>query len=268
MRQRPFLLAALAASVVVSACADSDTPTTEGAPLAFTQRDAEIIAGTFDYAGSVIAFDSRMIGPEHAALTLDVNGAVLTVDLDLGAGMIVTDGGLAALYGEETAALLALRDAIGATAPELIDSLHGRLLVRHADRMAEAPIGWTIDRRTFDLATMTVDTVDRAGSCGNDGTTCLPGIGGYAYSYHDATTHGCSASWDAYGNYASNCQGRCGAGCNWWFDDDMMQDCLDHDRCVDYHPSGGTGPGSADCGDEFWDADGDYVVTYVAYCPN
>lgn len=267
MRQRPVLLAALFVSSL-AACADEGEVATDSAALVFHQRDAQVIRGTFDHAGSVVTFDSRLVGPEHASLRLEVNQVVLTIDLDLGSGLIETDGGLGALYPEDTAALLALRDAIGAAAPELIDALHGRLLVRHADRMAEAPVGWTLDRQVFDLATLATDTVDRAGTCGNDGTTCLPGIGGYTYSYHDGVSHGCSASWDAYGNYASSCQGRCGAGCNWWFDDDMMQDCLDHDRCVDYHPGGGTGPGSADCGDEFNDASGDYVVTYVAYCPN
>lgn len=256
------------AAVLGAACAEQAAPDDPTSSLELTQADGAVIAGSFTYAGSLITFDSRLLAPEHAVLTLDVNGVQLTADADLAGGTFSSDGGLGALYADDTRALVALRDAIGAEHPELYAGLHGKLLVRHADRMAEAPVGWTLDRRVIDLAALGGTVEDRAGSCSNDSTTCLPGIGGYAYSYHDAAAHGCSASYDAYGNKASSCQGRCGAGCNWWFDDDMMQDCLDHDRCVDYHPSGGSGPGSADCGDEFWDADGDYVVTYGAYCPN
>lgn len=258
----------LALTLALGACADQQAPDDPTSPLEITQNDGTTLAGTFTYGGSAITFDSTLVAPQHAVLHLDVNGVTLTADLDLGAGTFTQDGGLGALYAEDTAALVALRDTIGATHPELYDSLQGKLLVRHADRMAEAPTGYTLDRHTIDIAGLNAVVDDRAGSCSNDGTTCLPGIGGYAYEYHDAVAHGCAATWVAYGNKASSCQGRCGAGCNWWFDDDMMQDCLDHDKCVDHHPGGGTGSGSPDCGDEFWDADGDYVVTYVAYCPN
>lgn len=266
MRLSSFVPAAFALSL--AACADQVDDPVDTAPLQLTHDDAALIEGTFVHAGSVVTFDSRVVGPEHALLHLDVNGVTLTADLDLAGGTFTQDGGLGALYADDIAALIALRDAIGAARPELVDSLHGKLLVRHADRMAEAPEGYTLDRRVIDMSTLSAEVSDRAGSCGNDGTTCLAGIGGYAYEYHDSTGHGCTATYTTYGNYASSCQGRCGAGCNWWFDDDMMQDCLDHDRCVDHHPTGGSGSGSAYCGDEFWDADGDYVVTYAAYCPN
>ena len=107
MRQRPVLLAALFVSSL-AACADEGEIATDDAALVFHQRDAQVIRGTFDHAGSVVTFDSRLVGPEHASLRLEVNQVVLTIDLDLGSGLIETDGGLGALYPEDTAALLAL----------------------------------------------------------------------------------------------------------------------------------------------------------------
>ena len=248
----------------IGACADSSGPAPSG--LEFTRDDGSVIEGSFAAAGSIITFESRLVTPEHATLRLDVNGAVLTVDADFSAGLVVMDGGLNALYDEDVAALLALRDTLSAARPGYIDALHGTLLVRYADRMADAPIGWTLDRHDVDL---NEEVVDRAATCGNDGTTCLPGIGGTTTSKDDVGNGGtCTTrSSQKYGNQATSCQGRCGAGCNWTWDDDMMQDCLDHDKCVDFR-GGSTGSGNANCGDEFWDADGDWVVTVVAYCPN
>lgn len=54
--------------------------------------------------------------------------------------------------------------------------------------------------------------------------------------------------------------GRCGVGCN-WFDDDDMQDCMDHDQCLEHYSTAG-------CADEWVNAADDYVVTYGAWCDN
>lgn len=258
------IMAGLALCIVAGCGSESIAPEPSGLDL--VRNDATVIEGAFASAGSIVTFESRLLGPEHATLEMDVNGVGLTIDADFGTGMVVMDGGLGALFDEDLRALLALRDALIDSHREFADSLHGTLLVRHVDRMAEAPAGMTLDRHAVDL---NEEVIDRGGSCGNDGTTCLPGIGGWSDSWDDTGYNGaCTRRVSVpYGNQTSNCKGRCGSGCNWWFDDDMMQDCLDHDYCV-YYRGGTTGTSNPNCNDEFWDADGDYVVTYVAYCPN
>jgi hypothetical protein len=250
------------------ACAEQ-TSIPDEAPALELSVDGAVITGSYVHAGSVVAFRSESKGPQRATLQLDVNGAVLELDLDLGAQLYSEDGNLNALQAEDRAALLAMRDAVMAAHPELIETLHGKVLVRHADRMAEAPIGLTLDRRVVDMAAATASRFqDRADAdgCGGDGATCLWGTNGWDYAVYDPGNDGtCVWTWAQYGENQANCSGRCGAGCNHWFDDDYTWDCFDHDRCVD-HYGGSTMSGNPNCGDEFWDAADDYALTYGAWC--
>ncbi|HUQ06795.1 MAG TPA: hypothetical protein VM261_30035 [Kofleriaceae bacterium] len=261
--------AALFALTVVG-CADEGTPPpeTEAPALELGVTDS-VIAGTFVHAGSVISFRSALAAPARATLQLDINGALLDVTLDLGAQTYSDDGHLNALDQADLAALLALRDAVAEARPDLLETLHGKLLVRHADRMAEAPVGVTMGKHFVDIASTVASRFqDRADAdgCGGDGSTCLPGTNGWDYAVYDPGNDGtCVWRWAQYGENEANCSGRCGAGCNHWFDDDYTWDCFDHDRCVD-HYGGSTGSGNSNCGDEFWDASDDYAVTYGAWC--
>lgn len=257
--------AALVALALVG-CADQ-TAEPDANPLEM-ETSATTITGTFVHAGSVIEFRSELIDAQRAVLHLDVNGSALDVDLDLGAGVYSDDGHLNALDSDDVAALLALRDAIGATRPDLIDTLHGKLLVRHADRMAEAPTGVTIDRQFVDMGAATASRFENradADGCGGDGATCLWGTSGWDYAVYDAGNDGyCSWQWAPYGGSSGNCAGRCGAGCN-WFDNDYTWDCFDHDKCVDAY-GGSVLSDNYHCGDEFWDASDDYALTYGPWC--
>lgn len=259
---------AVALAFALIACADQ-TSSPDEAPALELEADATLITGSYVHAGSVVSFRSEATGPQRASLHLDVNGAVLEVDLDLGAQLYSEDGHLNALQAEDLAALIAMRDAVAAARPDLLESLHGKVLVRHADRMAEAPIGLTLDRRVVDMAAATASRFqDRADAdgCGGDGATCLWGTNGWDYAVYDPGNDGtCVWKWAQYGENQANCSGRCGAGCNHWFDDDYTWDCFDHDRCVD-HYGGSTMSGNANCGDEFWDAADDYALTYGAWC--
>lgn len=254
-------------ALVLIGCAD-ETVAPDSNPLEM-EASATTISGTFVHAGSVITFRSELIEAQRAVLHLDVNGSALDVDLDLGAGVYSDDGHLNALDREDLAALLALRDAVAEARPDLLETLHGKLLVRHADRMAEAPIGVTIDKQFVDMtAAKTSGFENRADAdgCGGDGAKCLWGTNGWDYAVYDWGNDGyCSWQWAQYGESQENCSGRCGAGCNHWFDDDYTWDCFDHDRCVDWY-GGSTGGDSYNCGDEFWDASDDYVLTYGAWC--
>jgi len=260
---------AVALAFTLIACADQTSTPEPEAPALELQVDAVTISGTYVHAGSVISFRSESTGPQRASLHLDVNGAVIDAELDLGSKIAVTDGHLNALYAEDRIALLALRDALMAARPDLIDTFHGTLLVRHADHMADAPNGLTLDRRVIDIAAVPGDSFqDRADAdgCGEDGAVCLWGTNGWDYAIYDPGSDGtCVWRWAQYGENEANCSGRCGAGCNHWFDDDYTWDCFDHDRCVD-HYGGSSMWDNSNCGDEFWEADDDYWYTYGSWC--
>ena len=53
-----------------------------------------------------------------------------------------------------------------------------------------------------------------------------------------------------------DCVGECGPGCNGL--NIYTYDCGDHDRCARVH-GGAWNPWDADCGDEYWDADDDFI---------
>lgn len=71
------------------------------------------------------------------------------------------------------------------------------------------------------------------------------GIDGLSSS-HGRVTWGKRIGWSA-----KACQGRCGAGCprNWNFY--IAKDCLDHDACLDNHPSSSSTSTFGTCGNEF-----------------
>lgn len=101
---------------------------------------------------------------------------------------------------------------------------------------------------------------DGAGSAYGDDCLCP----GWQWPAYYTQRDGQGWRWDR--TVASGkCTGRCGAGCN-WFDNDYMIDCFEHDVCLDHFGGSALG-GNADCGDEFWDAADDYIVTYAAWCP-
>lgn len=251
---------ALAASFALVACTNAASPAPE---LAITTDDVAI-SGTFTDSGSFVKFHSESRDQQAAALRLDVNGVAFDVDLDFTRGTFSEDGYHSAFYEAELAVLLRLRDTLNATRPELRTTLQGTLLIREIDRLAETPMGLTLDRHVVDLNAekSSARSVDADG-CGDDGTTCLPGTSGSTFAVYDAGSDG-TCQWKATSYGGSSCAGRCGAGCN-LFDNDYMWDCLDHDRCVDAF-GGSVLSGNVNCGDEFWDAADDYVVTYGPYC--
>ncbi|MBZ0232202.1 MAG: hypothetical protein K8M05_07590 [Deltaproteobacteria bacterium] len=256
-------------ALTIAGCAEDAAPPDPSAPALELDADDTLITGSFVHAGSVIGFRSELTAPARAVLQLDVNGAVLDVTLDLGAQTYSDDGHLNALDLDELAALVALRDAVAEARPELLDTLHGKLLVRHADRMAEAPAGVTLRKQFIDIAAAQASRFENradADGCGGDGATCLWGTNGWDYAVYDPGSDGtCVWKWAQYGENEPNCSGRCGSGCNHWFDDDYTWDCFDHDRCVT-HFGGSVMSDNGNCGDEFWDASDDYVLTYGPWC--
>ena len=261
----------IGAAVAAAGCA-ADEATESGPPdgsaLEVTVADDSAIVGSFVHGGSLIEFRSEAAGPSRATLHLDVNGAPIDVVLDLGAQTFSSDGYGHGMFEDDVAALAALRDAFADAYPELVlDTLHGKLLARHADWLAGAPEGLTLARLDVDMTAVAPKVAKAdADGCGGDGATCFPGTNGWDYAVYDPGSDGtCQWTWENYGENAPNCQGRCGDGCNHWFDDDYTWDCLDHDICVKRY-GGSELSGNSNCGDEFWDASDDYVLTYGAWC--
>lgn len=72
-------------------------------------------------------------------------------------------------------------------------------------------------------------------------------------SYHGRVTWGVRCGWSA-----SECEGRCGAGCPNSYNFYITKDCLDHDACLNNHPSAASTSTFGDCGNEFDRASGDF----------
>jgi hypothetical protein len=178
------------------------------------------------------------------------------------------DGHLGALYEDDAKILEAFGTAFNAAYPDLAtDTLQGTLLVRQANRLAEAPNGYTLDRRVIDMKA-DEPIANRSAGCGNDGLTCLAGVHGYANAWFDrAGSTTCSPYYRQYGKYEPSCAGRCGSGCLSW-DRNYTQDCFDHDWCTKIISGAGALGNDSNCGDEFWNADDDYAKTFFPVCGN
>jgi hypothetical protein len=256
---------AVIASLVAAGCTAeiSDAPEEEALQIAVI--DDSTIEGTFAYGGSFLQFRSVSADQGSATLWLDVNGVVVDVSLDMVGMRFEQDGHLGALYEDDRKILEAFSGAFEAAHPDFIDTLQGTLLVRQTNRLAEAPNGYTLDKRVIDMRTVEDPIVNTGATCSNDGLTCLPGVHGMAYAYFDRSGATCERHWRQYGKYEPSCAGRCGSGCNSW-DRNYTQDCFDHDWCTKII-SGAGGLGSdPNCGDEFWHADDDYAKTFFPVC--
>ena len=258
-------------ALALVACTEAGAPPPPSGPpsqLEISTLDGTTFSGLFYRAGSVVRFHSESVDQQRATLRLVVNGTAIEVELDLVAETFVADGHDSALFAEDITILLALRDELYEQYPdEVTSTLQGSLLARHADRLSEAPAGFTLERRVHDLHSSTTVSKYRADAdgCGEDDATCLPGENGWSWAVFDPGSDG-TCVWQStqYGNDAPNCWGRCGAGCN-WFDQDYTWDCLDHDKCVNTY-GGSSLWDNGNCGDEFWEADDDYAWTYLPYC--
>lgn len=240
-------------SLLAVACSTEDDGPHGPEGLVLTAHDTSI-QGTFGLDGMVVAFTGSSDPGQRAELGLDIDGSPLDISVDIASQMLTEDAHGSSFDFDDRALLLGLRDAVSDEHPEVMETLHGMLLVKAADRFAEMPIGPSLVRRETEFDPEEDGKADAVTSgCGGDGTTCLPGTHGTSWAIFSAGGV-CRAESTPYGD--SVCRGRCGAGCN-WFDEDYTYDCLDHDVCLDY---------SNDCGDEFNDAADDWVATLAPLC--
>lgn len=250
--------AVVAVSLVLGACVGG--PQSDDTSLAIWSKDASRVAGQFERGDTVVRFESESLDQRRATLHLEIDDAVVDATLDT-RGTFYQDGHAATLGRDQLDTLVALRDAVNEAEPELVlGTLQGRFLSRHADWLADAPTDHQFD--VWD-----VDVEDRmAPQTTNDDSiynTCLR-AGSWYTAYYDQGNGGTQWMWTRQANSGS-CLGRCGAGCN-IFDTDLMLDCFEHDTCVDHFGGSSLGD-NPNCGDEFNHAVSEYVVTYGAWCP-
>jgi hypothetical protein len=250
--------ALVAVSLVLGACVGE--PGSDPSSLQIWTKDATRVSGQFDRGDSVVRFESTSLDQRRATLHLEINDAVIDTTIDL-QGTLHQDGHATVLGEDELATLLALRDAVQTDEPDLVrGTLQGKFLARHADWLADAPVDHELDVQDVDVADRMAPQTTEDDSIYN---TCL--VAGYWYTaYYDAGNNGQQWMWTRQANSGS-CLGRCGAGCN-WFDHDLMLDCFEHDTCLDHFGGSSLGD-NANCGDEFNHAMSEYVVTYGAWCP-
>lgn len=91
---------------------------------------------------------------------------------------------------------------------------------------------------------------------GDDGYRCIQKNNSYWF-YFDDSMGFMYALYPTVNVDDNVCRGRCGAGCSLY--NNWTYDCAEHDWCIFYF-GGSTGPGSANCGDEYDDAMDDYVI--------
>ncbi|GAA1850974.1 hypothetical protein GCM10009751_04250 [Myceligenerans crystallogenes] len=85
----------------------------------------------------------------------------------------------------------------------------------------------------------------------------------YRSLQHDSDAHCFRTESIHTGPGSSECMGECGPGCNGI--NAYTYDCGDHDRCGRMH-GGSLNPWDAECGDEYWEADDDFLNAQINRC--
>lgn len=266
-----------------------------GAPVAAgsTAADADVSAkGT---EGGALA---------TASITLD--GVTLTAQRDAATGEASWNGAgtsvdpaereaLTALLLETQAELIDPLVAADRRVPEHLD-----ILMRFITLVSEAPVGVELGAYSADAVTVATEKRSEArqgaapaSSSGDDCTlahyrTAAHATGdastlavaacqqsdedGIYYMactranrtlQHDADGHCFLGESINSGPGSSECMGECGPGCNGI--NAYTYDCGDHDRCGRAH-GGSTNPWDGECGDEYWEADDDFLNAAINRC--
>jgi hypothetical protein len=259
------------------------------------ERSDKALTGGFNRGANVVTFDARTVSPSESTASITVNGKRFTVNRNFGTNVIHWSGGGAVLTPDDRVTLKSfeserLREASQRPGPVGPRPDHEDLLERLSALVAEAPLGVVIGNRVVRKSTeATTDdrplppgaiVVENEPDTASDPDTAADaiaaapcqqsnedGINYYAscdvrgrWTCHDARSRcfGCQSV--RTGKSSSvDCLGRCGAGCGVRGGRGTYSyDCGDHDECGRIH-GGSTNPRDADCGDEYWEADDDFL---------
>lgn len=250
----------LAPAFAVLTLGATGAPERDGGLVIETQT-AEEIAGSFVHASSLVSFVSRRAGPDRVALRVDVNALTLDASVDVAGRIARMDGHNGIMLAEDRAALATLFESLRPLGAGSVDTrAHEVFLYRWIAYWAEAPVGTT-------LAAKEVRPPRPGFSASRSGPLALCQVAddnGIRYfdcglspqvECHDAD-HCFTCASRAAGRNSDDCAGECGGGCNGL--DVYTWDCLDHDYCCRIH-GGCLNPWDAECGDEWWEADDDFI---------
>ncbi|WP_159397372.1 hypothetical protein [Sorangium cellulosum] len=281
-----------AACTTISGEEPSASPGAEAgeAELRITAHTETAFAGTFDAKGEgeLVEFEAHRTGPATATLHLEVNGQPFDASYDGEAMTARWNGYNGALYPEDLAALkhtlAALGDHFGGDQESL--RLHEDFLVRRISFWSEAPAGLTMPERELDLSAPHGETVRVAPpgvvvheegaaesetgalevnhqAANEDGILYLR-CNVASIAVHDASGHCTQFESIFAGPNSDDCYGKCGSGCGFGTAG-YTYDCLDHDRCGRAH-GGSANPWDDECGDEYWEADDDFLNSIIGRC--
>ena len=300
---RTFLtIAALGLAAFVAGCAVQSEDGASTAPtLDVTTSTAEALTGTFAQAGSLISFDSKLVAAGRSELALEVNGATFNFVRDANSQTASYDGHNAALTQQDVAALNGLSEVLGARKDFRQMTEAEAILTRAVAMLSEAPVGLTLGQRNmtrtqpsvvsqklaYDTAVADgveaavppadegkIDPIANPGEEQNQATQSSDEDGVLYYGSCAYTTR--TVCFDGrYWNFSCNsrmtgagdvCRGKCGPGCGGVGTLPFYTyDCGDHDWCLYFHGGSSLG-GNADCGDEFYEADDDYMLGWPMAC--
>jgi|GEM_PF-1268823 len=254
------------------------------------------VAGGFARGAGTVAFEGQRTSAVSASASIVVNGKKVTASRDLKAGTASWSGAGATLLPDDREVLVAMVKALDRRWIEQTREQRGTLgghrdlVLRLTMLVAEAPLGLRLEpqlaprpgertlERTFELtgvapveqscltdviATTDAGSAERRdaiiqcqesnedgilyfGSCATFGRTIC----------HDADSHCFLCEVVNAGPASSGCLGECGPGCDGL--NIYTYDCGDHDQCGRVH-GGSLNPWDAECGDEYWEADDDFL---------
>ena len=259
------------------------------------------LIGTWTYAETVVQFTSHMSEEGVSTVHLVVNGAEFDGTFDYFTHAWTTDGHENTLFRHELDALTRLGTHLETVGTQ---SRPWERLFAVVSMHAAAPPGYTFLQHSGSPTAVQEVAHRESGAVSNNGVTYIcRGTSGrnfsnnwdYAWAQHDSepgegstngaagnafhsamltsSPGGCYVGSNAHtGNSGHGaCEGRCGAGCPRAYNFYFSVDCMDHDICLDYHPSAPTTSYSGDCGYEFSDAADDFVsgtsAGYYWGCP-
>lgn len=285
---------------LVGCSGESAQPPSKDGPVLDLQVRASSVTGSFARAGSLAVFESAFDAPEKGRVHININGQEVDISIDRVSRSMVFDGHNGALFAEDTEALGVLAQQLRDRAAKGNITESEDLLLRAAMYLSEAPAGYTLTRREKTNAqiastenkvregmlvsehradgTVSIDGVmdaegkiqpptDVTGNPGESDQACSyysgeDGILYFSCTYttrwieHDASTHCMSGAYRLCGN-GGKCRGECGPGC--WGLNIYTYDCGDHDWCL-YDHGGSAVSYGGECGDEFGEADDDFML--------
>ncbi len=287
-----FGFGVLPATGMTSADVPSKSP-----PLSIESINNERFSASFGRSTSFVELESIKQGKDAATATLKIGGDTFKVSRNVDKGTATWSGGGAILTKAEKDALLAMAistseevpsrfSATGSTMPDNVD-----LALRFLLLIADAPVGVVIDTSDVPAPVVTFEKPeDLAEAARTASVPCdqeIFSFGGirdseigpqracqqsnedgimYMSCYlshrvleHDATGHCLLGESIQSGPGSTDCLGKCGAGC--YGGGAYTWDCGEHDRCGRVH-GGSVNPYDVDCGDEYWEADDDFLWGY------